>query len=508
MRVHLPAACLAAGLAACGPFVENPAGPGTPPPPPPPGGPTVAVPFKLGTTQPDEGRAVAYTGTGIVLASWFTGTVDFDPSTTAATGKTSFGAQDIAVARYGLDGSFSWVFSIGGSGADVPNAMAATADGGVVVVGYGNGGGLCSGRVLTSAGGRDILLLRLGADGTCLWAQLLGGTGDDEARGVAVAPDGTIYVVGSFSGTADFNDSGSFLLQSLGLTDGFLARFDADGTLLDAVRNGGTGDDRLNTVAFASTGELTVGGEFTGTASFGTVLAPVLLQSAGGLDGSLARYTPLLGLRWAIRLGGLLEDRVTALTHDFDGSVLAAGSFEGSADLDPGAGSAVLVSQGAADIFLARYDGQTGAWDGLARPFGGPRTESVNRIVRHISGRLLLTGLFQETADFDPGPGARLVPARGTGGAGDAFVLGITSAGDLSWVTPIGGVVGGAGNISIGYDLATDDAGRVWATGRFFGRADFDPGTEAVELVAASQSDIYLSRYDIDTGVLRAEPLP
>jgi hypothetical protein len=507
MRVTFPACCLAVGLAACGTFVEDPTGPGTPPPPAP-GGPIVAVPFKLGTTQPEEGRAVAYSGGGILLASWFTGTVDFDPSTTGATGKTSFGAQDIAVARYGLDGTFGWVFSIGGAGGDVPNAIAATADGGAVVVGYGNGGGLCGGRLLTSAGGRDILLLRIGADGTCQWAQLLGGPGDDEARGVAVAADGTIYVVGSFSGTADFNDSGSFLLQSLGLTDGFLARFDTDGTLLDAVRTGGTGEDRLNAVAFAPTGELSVGGEFTGTATFGTVLAPVLLQSAGGLDGSIARYTPLLGLRWANRLGGPAEDRVTAVTHDFDGNLLAAGTFEGTADLDPSGGTSLVVSLGAADIFLARYDGLSGAWDGLSRAVGGTGSESVNRIIRHVSGRLLLTGFFQETADFDPGAGARLVPARGTGGAGDAFVLGITSTGDFSWVVPIGGVVGGAGNLSIGYDLATDELGRVWATGRFFGRADFDPGTEAVELVSASQSDIYLSRYDIDTGALRAEPLP
>ena len=41
-----------------------------------------------------------------------------------------------------------------------------------------------------------------------------------------------------------------------------------------------------------------------------------------------------------------------------------------------------------------------------------------------------------------------------------------------------------------------------------FDRDRLHTPTEAVELVAASQSDIYLSRYDIDTGVLRAEPLP
>ncbi|MEO8479883.1 MAG: hypothetical protein ABI542_09660 [Gemmatimonadota bacterium] len=504
MRAPIRLIALCLWLAACGPFVPDPTGPG--------GGtgpslPTLAIPFKLGTTESVEGRGIVVSGDGVVLTGWFAGTVDFDPRETRS-GKSSFGGQDVVIARYAFDGSLAWVYSFGGSGADVPTAIAATPDGGTVVVGYGSGGGLCGGTVATSLGGRDVLVLKLSATGECEWAQLLGGPDDDEARGVAVSSDGSINVVGFFSGTADFDGAGSLALQSFGQSDGFLLRLAPDGTFIGVVRGGGADVDRYNTVAVAPNGELSVGGEMTGTASFGSTLAPVILQSVGGTDGVIARYTSLLGLRWATRLGGPLEDKVVTVANDQSGDVLAAGTFEGTADLDPSGGASLVVSQGAADIFLARYSGVTGQWGGLARAIGGTGSEGVTRLVLHNTGRLLLTGFFQGAVDFDPSAAASVTVARGTGGAGDGFLLGLDLQGTYGWVVPIGGTVGGGANLSIAADAAVDPIGRVWTTGRFFGRADFDPSGAAAELVALSGSNIFVSRYFLDTGRILTEPLP
>jgi hypothetical protein len=46
---------------------------------------------------------------------------------------------------------------------------------------------------------------------------------------VAIAGQGQVYVVGSFTGTAAF---GSFTLTSLGLADAFVAKLDAQGHYL------------------------------------------------------------------------------------------------------------------------------------------------------------------------------------------------------------------------------------------------------------------------------------
>lgn len=502
---RFPVVCLVGALAACATADGGPVGPG---PGPGPSGPPVAVPFRLGSTQPEEARAVAVTATSIVVASWFTGTLDFDPRVTAS-GKTSFGAQDVAVAFYSHEGELQQVFSIGGSGADVPSAMAATPDGGVVVVGYGNGGGLCGGRVLTSQGGRDLLLLKLGAGGSCEWGRLIGGTQDDEARAVAVAPDGSILVSGLFRGTVDFDPTGgTAILVSRGSSDAFLARYTMAGDFVDVAQIGGPLDDAASAIAVAQDGEIAVAGEFRGNATVGSELAPVVLASIGGGDYFVARYTELFGLRWALRGGGGGEDRATALAHDGNGDLLVAGTFESTADLDPGAGAALVVSFGAADAFLASYSSSAGTWNGLARAWGGIGSEGVTGLVRHISGRIILTGYFQESVDFDPGPAGRIVNAKGTGGAGDGFAMAFASTGEFAWVAPVGGVVGGAGSLSIAYGLALDATGGVWTTGRFYGRSDFDPSETAVELASSGDSDQFVSRYAVENGTLLSIPLP
>ena len=498
-------ALLPFALAACGTFVESPTGPGggngggaTPP---------KAIPFRLGSTQLEEGRGIAYVGDGVVMASWFTGRLDFDQGE-GVTARTSFGSQDIGVAKYDLNGRFQWVAQIGGSGADVVHAIAATPDGGVVVTGYGSGGGQC-GNVLAGPGGRDALLAKIGPNGTCQWGILFGGGGDDEARAVAVDADGSIVVAGFFRGTADFDPTGgAAVLVARGGTDAFVARYTTDGGFVNVAQGGGPEDDLFAALAIGANNEVTAVGELRGTATFGSTLAPVILQSVGGADIAVARYTALGGLRWAFRAGGPSEDRATAITEDPNGDLLVAGTFEGVADLDPGPGSSLVVSQGAADIFLALYEPLGGEWDGLTRAFGGLGTEGVTGLTRHISGRILMTGFFQQTVDFDPGAGARLVTARGTGGAGDLFVYAFSSAGNFAWVVPAGGVVGGEGLQSIAYGLATDDLATVWAVGRFFGRADFDASESATELTAVAGSDAWLARWTVDNGTIVVTELP
>ena len=502
-----PAIALVALLASgCSEFQPNPTWPNEPGPGPGPELPTFTVPFRLGSVQFDEARGVTLASTGdILVASWFSASVDFDPGT-EATVRNSFGAQDIAVARYSTAGEFQWVVTLGGANAEVPEAIAPTADGGAVVVGYGDGGGVCSGRTLVAKGGRDILIMKVDGNGSCEWAELIGGPDNDQASDVAIDAAGNIVVVGHFRSTADFDPTGgSALLVSRGGADAFVARYAADGSLLDATQAGGLGDDILNAVMIAGNGDLTVAGEFAGQTTFGSALAPVLLQSAGGTDGVIARFTPFMGLRWAVRIGGQLEDRATALAVESDGSVLVAGTFEGTADLADGPATALVVSQGGTDIFFARYDAQTGTYAGFSRAIGGPGSEGVTAIERHVSGNLIATGWFQETVDFDPGPGATLVVARSGGGAGDGFTMALAPSGDLAWVSPLGAAIGGADNVAIAYDLAVDPDGGVWTVGRFYGRTDFDPGTDAVELQPQGASDQFVTRNDVSDGSLLTE---
>src|SRR5690606_13458967 len=174
--------------------------------------------------------------------------------------------------------------------------------------------------------------------------------------------------------------------------------------------------------------------------------------------------------------------------------------------LDGGPGAVLVVSRGASDAFMARYRGDDGACGGLGVALGGGGSAGVTTLMRHGPGHLVRGGRFHESGDFDPGPGATIRVARGTGGGGDACLAGFTPDGEFRWVPPIGAIV--AGQTTIAFGPAEGQAGTLWAGGRFHGRADFDPSDTAVELLATGASDAFLARYSGETGALLVTPLP
>ncbi|MGH7594513.1 MAG: hypothetical protein ACRELE_11790 [Gemmatimonadales bacterium] len=474
----------------------------TPPPPPPPG---PLLPLRIGSDGPDFARAVATdaAGNGYVV-SYFANTVDFDAGP-AAVVRTAVGPYDIALTKYAADGSFQWVFVIGGTDADVPFNVKLAPDGGLYVTGYVSSGALCNGHVLPNAGDRDILLMRISAVGTCDWAIAVGGPGADEGHDLAVAANGDVLVTGSFSGTVDFDPGpGTALLVSRGGTDGFVARYALDGTFRSVTQFGGTGDDAGNAIALRADGDIMIAGTFNATATFGSALAPQLLVSAGGSDFFLARLAPTLGLEWAIRGGGPGNDAVHTggIVVASNNITYVTGTFTGSASLGPGAGSQLLVSHGDVDVFIANYD-DTGVWASFARTIGGIGTDGVSAFARDAGGNFYLGGSFQDAVDFDPGAGTRVVNALGTNGAADAYVLSLTPTGDLRWVDPVGASISGDANVAITGWVSLASDGSIWAVGRFFGLADFDPGPGAVQRQSLGDADQFVVRYDQATGAIR-----
>ncbi len=455
------------------------------------------MPFRIGSFSFDYAKAVAadVVGNGYV-ASYYSGSVDFDPSS-GATVRTSLGATDIAVAKYAPTGALTWVVSLGGGSSDQPFDIALAPDGGVIVTGFAGPGVNCNGSIVPNGGGRDILVVRISIAGVCEWAISVGGAQDDEGRNVVVQSDGDIVVTGFFRGTADFDaGGGNTALISRGGTDGFVARYAANGAFRSVEQIGGISDDAALAIARFSNDDVVVGGEFRGVAILGSGLAPLPLTSVGDADYFVARYTDLLGLRWAFRGGGTTYDQINmdGIAVEADGSIVVAGNFSGVADVDTGPGTGLVLSLGGQDVFLARYDGD-GFWLGLARAFGGAGGDGVHGLTTDGAGNLVLVGWFQGSVDFDPGPGTRVVAGQGTNGAGDAFVLSLDQGLNLRWVTPIGATVSGDANFAIAAGVAVNTFGQVWAVGRFFGSADLDPGPGAVFLQSGGDADQFVTRY-------------
>jgi hypothetical protein len=133
--------------------------------------------FRIGGSAQDGGHRVVVDAAGdILVGGWFRNTTDFDPGAGAAlvTAKGTSGAADLFVAKYRADGSYVWTWTLGGQvtgneSSSIVAGVATDADRNVVITGrlFGTadmdpGEGR---QELTSAGGSDVVLVRLTPDG-------------------------------------------------------------------------------------------------------------------------------------------------------------------------------------------------------------------------------------------------------------------------------------------------------------------------------------------------------
>ena len=132
-----------------------------------------------------------------------------------------------------------------------------------------------------------------------------------------------------------------------------------------------------------------------------------------------------------------------------------------------------------------------------AKQTGGSGHDSANSIVLDVWGNVYLTGSYQDTVDFDPGPGVVEVTSNGQQ---DIFIQKLDSSGNYIWGKSITGTAD-----AFGYGI---DAKRsVLITGYYEGTADFDPDTGTVNMVSNGGSEAFVLCLDTDGNYLWANSI-
>jgi len=329
-------------------------------------------------------------------------------------------------------------------------------DGSAIMTGMFKGTATFGTQTLTSAGGTDVFVAKIKADGSFAWATRAGGANADAGISISRIPaTSAVILTGYFRGSGTFG--GTTLTHAAGAASAevgvFVARVAADGTFAWATRSGGYGGAVGQDVAAAADGSAVVVGSFADGVSFGKLS----LQSSGGIDAFVAKIGPTGQFAWASRGGGSGKDVAYGVTLLGAGAVAVVGNFSATA----GFGSTTLTSAGQQDAFVTRVSasGQF-AW---AVRGGGAGEDGCFGVATVAGGALVVTGACEGTAGFGgeslAGTGRRL------------FVTRLSSDGKFSWARSAAG--GSQGN---GVAPLADGSGVV-VSGWFSGTVAFGGST-------------------------------
>lgn len=436
----------------------------------------------------------------IYSAGFFTGVVDFDPGE-GVENLTAL-VRDAYVLKLDPSGNYLWAKRFGGISYSNANEVTFDNSGNIYIAGnfsdtvdFDPGIGTA---YLTSAKSEDAFILKLDPSGNYLWAKGFGASVEsalyDGVAALAVDGGGNVYATGFFTGSVDFDPgTGSVELSAAGTNpEIFILKLDSRGNYVWAKGIGAAGDDKGNTIALDSSGNVYVGGVFSLTVDFDPSTGTAPLTSTNLQDAFILKLDTSGNYLWVKSFGaqGGTYETVRSMAVDGSGYIYATGYFTSTVDFDPGNGFAYLSAAGnTQDIFVLKLkvDGDY-VWSRSMGSIAG--NDGANGLAIDGIGNVYTTGGFAGTVDFDPGTGiTNLISTLSTD---DVFISKLSSNGDFVWARGFGGSGSDQGRF-----IAVDGSGNVYTTGHFKNSVDFDPGSRTVTLSAVgTNDDIFILKLD------------
>ena len=240
-------------------------------------------------------------------------------------GEINHGINDGFIVKINADGSSGWTHLIGGSGSDNINCITSSLDGSLYVAGWTdsdlnnqkNQGGLFG----------DGFIVKLNANGTTAWTQLIGGSGSDIISSISTNSSGMVYVTGSTESNLNgkTNQGGKY-------GDGFVIELNPDnGSVIWTSLIGGAGSDVINSIITGLDGSLYVAGSTDGALNG---------QTSHGLnDGFIAKLNTDGVTEWTHLIGGIENDAAYSLSTDTKGQIYVVGNTDNNLNGQIGKGS-------------------------------------------------------------------------------------------------------------------------------------------------------------------------
>jgi hypothetical protein len=336
----------------------------------------------------------------------------------------NFGLWDVFVKKYDPSGIQIVSTQIGTADYDYNPHLAIDGAGNVYVAGTTDGA--FSGN--TNLGDYDGFVAKFNSSlvlqGT---VKQFGTTGDEVANSIAVDASGNVYVAGYTGGAFTGN-------TNLGLSDGYVAKFNSSLVLQGTVNQfGTTGHDVVRGLAVDGLGNVYVAG-YTNGAFDGYTLQ-------GISDGFIAKFNSSLVLQGSVnQFGTTGHDVVYSIAVDGSGNVYVAGYTDGA--------FTDFTNQGGDDGFVAKFNSSL-VLQGTVKQYGTTGEDIAYSIAVDGSGNVYVAGYTD---------GAFL--GNTNQGNADAVVIMVDSSLELKALNQFGTT-----GDDEAYSIAVDGSGNVYVAG-------------------------------------------
>lgn len=348
----------------------------------------------LGSGGHDYAYDVKLTPTGQSIVVGDAGTSSF-PVTVGAYDTTNSNAEAF-VAKLTKDGSgLLFATFYGGSGYDYANSVELDSEGRIHICGITLSTDLAvspSAFDSTYNGGQDSYAATLSPDGAALvMGNYIGSDLWDVANDIAVDSLDRPIVVGTTQGASFPTTAGAFRTTKVGIYEGYVLRFSADGTALQfSTLLGGSGDTGVRSVVLDGNNRPLVTG-YTNASDFATTGGAYDVTQNGYYDAFVTRLSANgSSLLASTFLGGNTWDTAFGIAYDSAGKCLVVGSTQ-SSNFPTSANGFQKVFGGLYDVFVTRLNSSLTTLE-AGTFIGGDQVDYAQSVGPDIHGNVIIAG--------------------------------------------------------------------------------------------------------------------
>ena len=332
-----------------------------------------------GNTQ-DEAAGVKVDAQGnIYLLAHFYDSVDYDN----APGWQGFMAQpglsDIILMKYDSNGNIIWAKQIGGPSGDKAVDLALDNQNNIIITGtfFGTADfdpspafdtltyitiAPCSFQTPCTP---DMFVAKYDSNGNHIWAKQIGSPNNENPRNIECDRNGNIYISGIFVLSSDFNlnNTPSAVLNSVGTSDVYIAKYAPNGNYIWAKQLGSSSSMNINDLKFDDDDNFVITGGFQGNTDFDWSADSTILSATPGNNSIyLAKYDSSANLLWAKKMNHpnpTGQDNGNSISFDAQKNIYATGFFHGqNCDFNPDPNTTNFLSSAGSnnnETFVAKY---------------------------------------------------------------------------------------------------------------------------------------------------------